>query len=123
MSQLLFFSGGGGGGGGGPVPFYPWKIWVLVTLIYRKVVLNCFYNLNQHCKGPQTTMLLTKDLQEIIAIYLRWPSSWRYLDLLHRTDESHAQRTKQLSLLKSVLVVLVSCKVTFSRSISLAILL
>ena len=27
-------------------------------------------------------------LQDIIAIYLRWPSSWRYLDLLHRADES-----------------------------------
>ena len=45
VSQLFFFRGGGGGG---PVACYPWKIWVLVTLSYRKVVLNCFYNLKQH---------------------------------------------------------------------------
>ena len=39
-------------GGGGPVACYPWKIWVLVTLSYRKVVLNCFYNLKQHWRTP-----------------------------------------------------------------------
>ena len=34
-----------------------------------------------------------QDLQEIIVIYLRWPSSWHYLDLLHHADESQRRRT------------------------------
>ena len=41
--EPAFFRGGGGGGGSIPL-----EIWILVTLSYRKVVLNCFYNLKQH---------------------------------------------------------------------------
>ena len=37
-------------------------------------------------------VLTSRDLQEIIDIYLRWPSSWRYLDLLQHADESQKGR-------------------------------
>ena len=72
-----------GGGRGGAC--YPGKIRVLVTLRYRKVELTII----------NLTMVLTyRDLQEIIAIYLRWPSSWHYLDLdlLQHADESQKER-------------------------------
>ena len=82
MSQLflfLFFFGGGGGGGvgSGMLPLE-----------------NLGFSYSQIPEGLSKIMLLKRriDLQEIIAIYLRWPSSWRYLDLLHHTDESQKGR-------------------------------
>ena len=70
---------------------------------------------------PQTTMVLTyQDLQGIIAIYLRWPSRSRYLDLLHHAAADESQKIRNGCPRSEpcfiVLVVLVSCKVTFSHS-------
>ena len=82
MSQLFFFflGGGGGVGGGGGSGMLPLE--------------NLGFSYSQIPEGLSKIMLLKRriDLQEIIAIYLCWPSSWRYLDLLHRTDESQKGR-------------------------------
>ena len=49
VSQLFFRGGWGGGGGvGGSSGMLSLENLGLVTLSYRKVVLNCFYNLKQH---------------------------------------------------------------------------
>ena len=76
VSQLFFFFLGGGGGSG----MLPLE--------------NLGFSYSQIPEGLSKIMLLKRriDLQKIIAIYLRWPSSWRYLDLLHRADESQKGR-------------------------------
>ena len=71
MCVCVWGGGGGGGGGGGR-------------------------GVGGLMREPGCTRY--QDLQEIIAIYLRWPSSWHYLDLFHRADESQNGRNGCLRL-------------------------
>ena len=101
MSQLFF----GGGGGSGMLPLE-----------------NLGFSYSQIPEGLSKIMLLKRriDLQDIIAIYLCWPSSWRYLDLLHRKKDEKKDETAVPAL--SVLFLFVFCEVNFTRSISLVVM-